>query len=738
MEPMSENDLFWEGVTRDEVDAIVEGTHPDPHHVLGAHPVGDGVVVRAWRPDAVAARASLGGVTVALTKVHAAGLWAGVLKGAKLGRAEIEYEWPSGERVGAVDPYSFLPMLGAVDEHLMSEGKHWRIYDHLGAHVRTVDGVAGVAFAVWAPHARRVSVVGDWNHWDGRIHPMRRVGSTGVWELFIPGLAEGRLYKFELHTPQGAITLKLDPYAESAQRRPETAGVIVGPSRHEWNDAAWVKAREARDPLRAPMSIYEVHLGSWMRVPEESDRWLTYRELAERLGEYVERLGFTHVELLPVAEHPFDGSWGYQVTGYFAPTSRFGTPDDFRYFVDVMHARGVGVIVDWVPAHFPKDAHALGRFDGTALYEHEDPRQGEQPDWGTFVFNFGRREVRNFLLANALAWIERYHVDGLRVDAVAAMLYLDYSRPAGQWVPNAHGGRENLDAIAFLQELNTLVHGRHAGVMVVAEESTSWPGVSRPVYTGGLGFTYKWNMGWMHDTLAYFARDPIFRRYHHHQITFGILYAWSENFVLPLSHDEVVHLKKSLLGKMPGDRWQQFANLRALYGYMWAHPGRKLLFMGGEIAQPTEWNHDQSVDWHLLGDPMHQGVQRLVRDLNALYKALTPLWEADIEPGGFRWIDANDTEQSVASFVRFDRARKRYVVCVLNATPVVRHGYRLGVPAAGAHREALNTDSAHYGGSDVGNYGSVVATEGECHGYPCSMTVTLPPLGVVWFVGGEE
>jgi 1,4-alpha-glucan branching enzyme len=509
----------------------------------------------------------------------------------------------------------------------------------------------------------------------------------------------------------------------------------VGPSRHTWTDTSWLARRGASNPLREAMSIYEVHLGSWMR--DDQGRWLTYRALALKLGEYARSMGFTHVELLPVAEHPFDGSWGYQVTGYYAPTSRFGTPDDFAYLVDHLHALGIGVILDWVPAHFPKDAFALQRFDGTALYEHEDPRQGEQLDWGTLVFNFGRTEVKNFLLANALWWFERFHVDGLRVDAVASMLYLDYSRAPDQWVPNAHGGRENLDAIAFLRELNALVHGQHPGAVVIAEESTSWPAVSRPLYAGGLGFTFKWNMGWMHDTLAYFARDPIHRRFHHNEMTFGILYAWSENFVLPLSHDEVVHLKRSLVSKMPGDRWQRFATLRALYGYMWAHPGKKLLFMGGELGQETEWNHDASLDWASAGEPLHGGVQRLVRDLNMAMRENPALWQADTDPKGFEWVDANDSDQSVASFVRWDRARDRHVVCLVNATPIVRNAYRVGVPREGMYREVINTDAGTYGGSNVGNLGGVTAEASPSHGFPCSISVILPPLATLWLEGPD-
>ncbi len=723
------------GTSLSELDALARGDHAEPHAVLGAHPAGGGSVVRAWHPEATGARCLVAGRgPFVMERVHPAGVWAVFVEGS-LGasRYEVEFLFGKGPSHRVVDPYAFLPTWGPVDEHLATEGRHWRLYERMGAHLRTLDGVAGATFAVWAPNARRVSVVGDWNHWDGRRHPMRRLGATGVWELFVPGVRAGARYKFELRTPQGAVVLKLDPYAQQCELRPDTAGIVVGPTKHTWTDGSWLAKRAAANPLREPMSAYEVHLGSWMRG--EDGQWLTYRELAHRLGAYVRAMGFTHVELMPVAEHPFDGSWGYQVTGYFAPTSRFGTPDDFRFLVDHLHSLGVGVILDWVPAHFPKDAHALARFDGTALYEHEDPRQGEQMDWGTLVFNFGRTEVKNFLLANALSWFDRFHVDGLRVDAVASMLYLDYSRAPGEWLPNAHGGRENLEAITFLRELNALVHGQHPGAVVIAEESTAWPAVSRPLYAGGLGFTFKWNMGWMHDTLAYFARETIHRRYHHNEVTFGIVYAFTENFVLPLSHDEVVHLKRSLAGKMPGDRWQRFATLRALYGYMWAHPGKKLLFMGGELGDEREWNHDGSLDWASASEPLHGGVQHLVRDLNAALREHPALFECDVEPQGFQWIDANDSDQSVASFIRWDRARERHVVCVLNATPVVREGYRLGVPRAGVYRELINTDAGAYGGSGVGNLGSAQAEAVPSHGFPCSMRVTLPPLAAVWFEG---
>jgi 1,4-alpha-glucan branching enzyme len=577
-------------------------------------------------------------------------------------------------------------------------------------------------------------VIGDFNGWDGRLHPMRALGSSGVWELFLPEVGDGARYKFEIVTPEGHLRLKADPLAFAAELAPGTASIVVE-STHDWADADWLQRRRDTDPLHQPLSVYEVHLGSWRTVPEEGDRPLTYRELADQLVDYVAEQGFTHVELLPVAEHPYAPSWGYQVSSYFAPTSRFGTPDDFRALVDAFHARGVGVIVDWVPAHFPKDDWALARFDGTALYEHSDPRQGEHPDWGTLVFNFGRNEVRNFLAASGRYWVEELHVDGLRVDAVASMLYLDYSRKAGEWVPNRHGGRENLEAVSFLQEFNTLMHGEHPGVLTIAEESTAWPGVSRPVYVGGLGFGHKWNMGWMHDTLEYFSNDPIHRRYHHHQLTFGLLYAFSENFVLPLSHDEVVHGKGSLLGKMPGDAWQKLANLRALFAWMWGHPGKQLLFMGCELAQDREWAHDRSLDWHLLDDAGHAGVQALVRDLNRLHRSEPALWSGDFDPAGFRWIDANDADQSCYSFLRVplgEDAGARPVLCLANLTPVPRYGYRVGLPHAGRWEVLLNSDATCFGGSGT-EVGPVLEAEARSwHGEDHSVVLTMPPLGVVW------
>jgi 1,4-alpha-glucan branching enzyme len=705
-----------------EVEAVVKGEHRNPHDFLGHH----GGIVRVWRPGAEA-------VTVAggkADKVHDAGLFEARVADT-VNEYEVEARYPDGTVIAFDDPYRHWPTLGDVDIYLIGEGRHERLWEVLGAHHRVHEGSDGTAFAVWAPSARAIRVVGDFNLWDGRVHPMRSMGTSGVWELFLPGVKSGDRYKFEVLGADSRLRLKADPMAQLAETPPGTASIVTE-SHYAWTDDEWLAQRATIDTINQRMSTYELHLGSWRHKPEEGDRPLTYLELAEQLPEYVADLGFTHVEMMPVAEHPFGGSWGYQVSSYYAPTSRFGSPDDFRVLVDALHQRGIGVIVDWVPAHFPKDEWALARFDGTALYEHADPRQGEHPDWGTLVFNFGRHEVRNFLLANALYWVEEFHIDGLRVDAVASMLYLDYSREEGEWVPNEFGGRENLEAVHFLQEVNTVLYGRCPGVLTIAEESTAFPGVSRPVHLGGLGFAHKWNMGWMHDTLSYFSLDPIHRRYHHHDLTFGLMYAWSENFVLPLSHDEIVHLKGSLLAKMPGDRWQKFANLRALYAWMWAHPGKQLLFMGGEFAQEREWSEMRSLDWHLLDDPLHRGIQSLMRSLNAVEATEPTLYVADFSPEGFRWIDANDSDQSVYSFLRFDpQGGSRPVACVANLTPVPRHGYRLGLPSAGRWQEVLNTDASDFGGSGIVN--GEVWTDGVAwHGHPQSVAVTLPPLGVVW------
>jgi len=627
--------------------------------------------------------------------------------------------------------YQFPQILTEFDLHLIGEGTHYKNYEKLGAHVREVKGVNGVHFAVWAPNAEAVSVIGDFNKWDGNSHKMRMLGSSGIWEIFIPGLSEGEIYKFNIKSKSGEVLEKADPYAFSSEIRPKSASIVYDIDKYTWNDAKWLSEREHHNALDAPISMYEVHLGSWMRVPEDGNRYLTYRELAKKLAEYVKEMGYTHVQLMPVTEYPLDASWGYQTIGYFAPTSRFGKPEEFMYFVDYMHQNGIGIILDWVPAHFPKDGHGLARFDGTCLYEHADPRKGEHQDWGTLIFNYGRNEVRNFLLSNALFWLDKYHIDGLRVDAVASMIYLDYSRQSGEWIPNQYGGNENLEAIDFLKRFNEVVHSTHPGVLTIAEESTAWTGVSRPTYLGGLGFSLKWNMGWMNDTLRYFSKDPIHRKYEHDNLTFSLLYAFTENFILVLSHDEVVHGKRSLLDKMPGDIPQRFANLRALYGYMYGHPGKKLLFMGGEIGQWWEWNHDESVHWHLLQHESHQGLQRYVRDLNRLYQSEPALYEVDFDYHGFEWIDFRDAEGSIISFVRRGKDPENFLVFVYNFTPVARMGYRVGVPKGGFYKEVMNSDSWSYWGGNMGNFGGIWANEMPWHGRAASLSLTIPPLSMV-------
>lgn len=681
------------------------------------------------RPGAKHVTLLAGGQRFALEEV-ADGLFAGLLDETPTEYLlEVDY---GGDTPGLVeDPYRWLPTLGELDLHLFAEGRHERLWDVLGAHPRSFDTPAGIvegtSFAVWAPNARGVRVVGDFDGWDGRANPMRSLGSSGVWELFIPGLPPGTRYKFRIHGQDGRWHEKADPLAFATEVPPATASV-VSTSDYTWADADWLTQREETRWHDAPMSVYEVHLGSWRPG-------LGYRQLATELAEYVDANGFTHVELLPIAEHPFGGSWGYQVTSYYAPTARFGTPDEFRSFVDALHLRGIGVIMDWVPAHFPKDEWALARFDGTPLYEHADPRLGEHPDWGTLVFDFGRNEVRNFLVANALYWIEEFHIDGLRVDAVASMLYLDYSRKEGEWRPNVHGGRENLDAVRFLQELNATVYKHHPGILMIAEESTAWPGVSRPTHVGGLGFGFKWNMGWMHDTLRYVGHDPIHRSYHHNELTFSLMYAWSENYVLPLSHDEVVHGKGSLWTRMPGDDWNKAAGLRALLAYMWAHPGKQLLFMGGEFGQPSEWSESRSLDWELLDDPRHNGIRALVADLNLAYRANSALYAADTRPEGFSWIDANDSAGNVASFLRIDPGRAGAVLaCIANFSGRPHHNYRVGLPLEGRWLEIINTDANGYGGSGVGNLGAVTTEPRPWHGQPASAVLQLPPQGVIWLV----
>lgn len=725
-----------------EMEQIVRGEHGDPFSILGLHPVEVGerksIAIRAFLPQASEVSVILPGGQKYLARLaHPGGVFEATVPASEVFAIGSEgYLLQVRDTRGAVrriaDPYYFSPMLSDFDLHLIGEGTHYDTYEKLGAHLRTAKGLRGVHFAVWAPNARRVSVVGDFNSWDGRQNVMRARGSSGIWEIFLPEISEGAIYKYEILPRDGPPLLKADPYGFGAELRPKSGSVVADLERHAWNDKKWMDARSKRDWLGAPLSFYEVHLGSWMRVPEEGGRWLSYRELGDKLIPYVQQMGFSHIELMPIMEHPFDGSWGYQTVGYYAPTSRFGSPEDFMEFVDRCHQAGIGVILDWTPAHFPRDGHGLARFDGTHLYEHADPRQGEHPDWGTLVFNYGRNEVQNFLISNALFWMDKYHLDGLRVDAVASMLYLDYSRQPGQWIPNEFGGRENLAAIAFLKRLNEVAHQRHPGILTVAEESTSWPMVSRPTYSGGLGFSLKWNMGWMNDTLTFFEKDPVYRKYEHGKITFSLLYAFTENFVLPLSHDEVVHGKRSLLHKMTGDFWQQFANLRLLYGYFFAHPGKKLLFMGDEIAQREEWNHETSLEWHLTEYEPHRGIESLVRDLNHFYAAEPALHEVDFDWPGFEWIDCNDADASVLTFLRRAKDARNFLVVVANFTPVVRDGYSVGVPEPGLYREVLNSDARIYGGSNVGNLGGKWSEDRPWMGRPYSVRLTIPPLAVIY------
>jgi 1,4-alpha-glucan branching enzyme len=717
------------------VEALVHARHGDPFAVLGPHPVADGTVIRTFQPDArtvTAADRATGVALGDLERIHPAGLFHGLLH---TGGAPYVLRIDTGEATRETeDPYAFPLLLGDIDLHLLGEGRHHDLGRCLGAHPMTVDGVRGVRFAVWAPNARRVSVVGDFNAWDGRRHPMRLRHGAGVWELFIPRLLPGTLYKYEILGPEGwVLPLKADPVAWAAEVPPATSSVIADTTPHRWNDAEWMSTQRARQAPRAPISIYEVHAASWLPggLPGDRPGW---DMLSERLVPYVARMGFTHIELLPIMEHPFGGSWGYQPLGQFAPVARLGPPEAFARFVDRCHRAGVGVILDWVPAHFPTDAYGLAHFDGTALYEHADPREGFHPEWNTAIYNHGRNEVRGFLIGSALHWLEHYHADGLRVDAVASMLYRDYSRKAGEWIPNRYGGRENLEAVSFLQELSRAIIERCPGAVLIAEESTAWPGVTRPADDGGLGFSYKWNMGWMHDTLHYMEEDPVNRRWHHDEMTFGLVYAFSEKFVLPLSHDEVVYGKGSLIRKMPGDEWQRFANLRAYFGFMWTMPGKKLLFMGGEFAQDREWNHDTGLDWQLLDDPRHAGMQKLVRDLNSAYRESGALHARDAEPEGFRWVVVDDRDQSVFAWLRFGEPTDPPALVVSNFTPVPRTAYRIGVPRGGAWREVINTDAAVYGGANMGNGGAVRADDIASHGLPASVLLTIPPLATVVLV----
>jgi 1,4-alpha-glucan branching enzyme len=739
---------------RDRLESLLVARNSDPFGILGPHPLdspeGRRWAVRFFQPRATEVQILLRGLPsetlpheglpepLPMRRLRPEGFFEAILPGvSELAPApssyRIRFHTEYGETVEAYDTYAFPFLLTEFDLYLMGEGRHYDAYEKLGAHVKTVDGVTGVHFAVWAPNARRVSVVGDFNHWDGRVNPMRFRGSSGIWELFIPELGEGTIYKFEIVGQQNVVLpLKADPYAFASELRPHNGSVVARIDKHHWADSTWMNERPRKNWLDSPISIYEVHLGSWRRIPEDRNRWLSYHELADQLIPYVKNLGYTHIELLPIMEHPYDGSWGYQTLGYFAATSRFGSPTDFMAFVDRCHQAGLGVLLDWTPAHFPRDAHGLASFDGTHLYEHEDPRQGSHPDWGTLVYNYGRNEVQNFLISNALFWLDKFHIDGLRVDAVASMLYLDYSRKAGQWIPNKYGGRENLDAIDFFKRLNEVAYQRFPGILTIAEESTAWPSVSRPTYLGGLGFSLKWNMGWMNDTLQYFSKDPVFRRYEHNKLTFSLLYAFTENFVLPFSHDEVVHGKNSLLHKMPGDIWQQFANLRLLFAYQFAHPGKKLLFMGQEFAQRNEWNEARSLDWHLLEYDSHRGIQRLVQDLNKTLASEPALHQVDFEWQGFEWLDANDSDNSVFSFIRRGRNPDDMLLVVLNATPVVRYGYRIGVPRSGHFDEILNTDALIYGGTNVGNLGGMNTSEHAWMGRSYSLALTLPPLAAVF------
>jgi len=708
------------------LERLLSARHHDPFALLGLHPAPEGWVLRVFRPAATRISLILAESLAELTKVDAGGLfeWRGQLAPPRPWRLAIEED---GHRFEITDPYAFGPLLSDQEMYLFNEGKLLEAWRSLGGHALQVDGVDGVRFAVWAPNAERVSVVGDFNNWDGRIHAMRVRGGSGIWEIFIPGLAAGDLYKFEIRNrASGAVQVKADPFARQFEIRPSTAAVIPAGSEHIWKDGDWMRARGQRDWLHTAMNIYEIHAGSWKLHPDGS--FFSWRELADTLVPYAAEMGYTHIELMPVTEHPLDASWGYQTTGYFAPSSRFGSADDFRHFVDVCHRANIGVLLDWVPGHFPMDAWALARFDGTALFEHEDPRLGVHQDWGTYIFNYGRAEVKGFLLASAHYWLSEFHLDGLRVDAVASMIYLDYSRKHGEWLPNKFGGRENLDAIDFLREMNSMVHERFPGALTIAEESTAWPMVSRPVYLGGLGFSMKWNMGWMNDTLRYIQDDPIYRRYNHNSLTFGQLYAYTENFVLPFSHDEVVHGKSSLLGKMPGDAWQKFANLRLLLTYQTCSPGKKLNFMGNEFGQGREWSEQSGLDWNLLDIDWHVGVTKASRDLNRLYRDLPPLHDLDFNVEGFAWIDCHDADQSVLVFQRRDR-QGRSVVVALNFTPIPRSGYRIGAPAAGFWREIFNSDSALYGGGNIGNGAGLMSEDKAWMGYPHSLVLTLPPLG---------
>jgi 1,4-alpha-glucan branching enzyme len=727
-------------VPLDGVGALIQANHPTPFELLGPHEVQvagrRAISVRAFLPEAEQAWVVEPQQTVSrpMRRIHPAGLYEAILPEQGFDRQyQLRIAGDKGQVITTHDPYAFEPYLTDFDRYLLGEGRHWNAYEKLGAQLRTIDGITGVNFAVWGPNAQSVAVVGDFNQWDGRRHLMQKQGASGIWELFVPGLKAGDKYKYRVRSRHGEVIDKSDPVGFAAELPPCTASIVTDLSVHQWNDAAWMERRRNTNWLEKPISVYEVHLGSWKCDRNRHHGWMDYRTLAQELVAYCKEMNYTHLELLPVSEHPFTGSWGYQTVGYFAATSRYGTPEDFMYFVDYCHQNDIGVILDWVPAHFPRDAHGLRQFDGSALYEHEDPRQGEHPDWGTMIFNYGRNEVRNFLLSNALFWLDKYHIDGLRVDAVASMLYLDYSRKAGEWVPNKYGGRECIEAIDLLRDFNRVAHEQHPGVLTIAEESTAWGGVSHPVDTGGLGFSLKWNMGWMNDTLRYMRKDPIHRCHHHGELTFSLIYAFTENFNLPMSHDEVVHGKGSLLDQMPGDLWQKFANLRLLYAYMWTHPGKKLLFMGSDFAQWTEWNHDDQLQWDLLQYDPHMGVKRLVGDLNALLVREPSLHEIDFRGEGFEWIDCNNGGDSVLSYIRRGKNSDDYLVVVLNFTPVVRRGFGIGVPEDCYYLEAFNSDSTFYGGSNVGNFLGAQAKPVPAQGRPYHILIDLPPLGAVVF-----
>ena len=729
-------------VSLDQIGAIVEGRQANPFGVLGPHEIVDQgrrmLAIRAFLPHSqqVWVVDPTHGEARPMRRIHPAGLYEAVCPpppDSQPFRYHFKVTTESGQTSTVHDPYAFGSLLTDFDFYLIGEGTHYAAYLKFGAQLREVDGVSGVNFCVWAPNAQNVSVIGDFNHWDGRTHAMRKHLPSGIWELFIPQLEPGEKYKYRVKTAAGETVDKSDPFGFAAELPPRTASIVAALDDYHWHDQAWLETRRQTNWLEKPISIYELHLGSWRRSPGRTHGWMNYRDLAHELVKYCSEQGYTHIELLPVSEHPYTGSWGYQTVGYFAVTSRYGTPEDFMYFVDYCHQHGIGVILDWVPAHFPKDQHGLRQFDGTALYEHADPRQGEHPDWGTLIFNYGRNEVRNFLISNALFWLDKYHIDGLRVDAVASMLYMDYSRKEGQWVPNAYGGRENIPAIELLRDFNRQAHARFPGVLTIAEESTAWGGVSHPTDFGGLGFSLKWNMGWMNDTLRYFRNDPIHRRHHHDELTFSLIYAFTENFTLPLSHDEVVHGKRALLDQMPGDLWQKFANLRLLYSYMWTHPGKKLLFMGSDFGQWNEWNHDADLQWNLLQWDTHRGILRMIADLNHIYRSEPSLYEIDFRSPGFEWIDCQSREDSVLSYIRKAKDPEDFLLVCCNFTPVVRENYRVGVPHAGVYQEIFSSDSVHYGGTNVGNFLGATAVQPGTHGRPYLIDIRLPPLGVVIF-----